>query len=123
MYWFLIRSIVSAVLGSQFYKWYASTKIGIYFQNRIDQFMEYVSNKYHIELIKKQSKFEQDYPLMMERIEKLEKWAHPDRKKEFNRKIREIEHRTGALENRQDARIYTDNDYIDQVIGKKEGTD
>ncbi|SVC12137.1 uncharacterized protein METZ01_LOCUS264991, partial [marine metagenome] len=23
MYWFLIRSIVSAVLGSQFYKWYA----------------------------------------------------------------------------------------------------
>ncbi len=123
MYWFLIRSIVSAVLGSQFYKWYASTKIGIYFQNRIDQFMEYVSNKYHIELIKKQSKFEQDYPLMMERIEKLEKWAHPDRKREFNRKIREIKHRTEALENRQDARIYTDNDYIDQVIGKKEGTD
>ena len=123
MYWFLIKSILSAVLGSQFYQWYASTKIGIYFQNRIDQFMEYVSNKYHIELIKKQSKFEQDYPLMMERIEKLEKWAHPDRKREFNRKIREIEQRTEALENRQDARIYTDSDYIDQVIGKKEGTD
>ena len=97
MYWFLIRSIASAVLGSQFYKWYASTKIGIYFQNRIDQFMEYISQKYDIEIMKKQSKFERDYPLMMKRIE--------------------------ALENRQDARIYTDNDYIDQVIGKKEGTD
>ena len=97
MYWFLIRSIVSAVLGSQFYKWYASTKIGIYFQNRIDQFLEYIAEKYDIEIIKKQSKFEKDYPLMMKRIE--------------------------ALENRQDARIYTDNDYIDQVIGKKEGTD
>jgi hypothetical protein len=97
MYWFLIRSIVSAVLGSQFYKWYASTKIGIYFQNRIDQFLEYIAEKYDIEIIKKQSKFEKDYPLMMKRIE--------------------------ALENRQDARIYTDNDYINQVIGKKEGTD
>jgi len=97
MYWFLIKSILSAVLGSQFYQWYASTKIGIYFQNRIDQFMEYISKKYNITLIKKQSKFERDYPLMMERIE--------------------------ALENRQDARIYTDSDYIDQVIGKKEGTD
>ena len=97
MYWFLIKSILSAVLGSQFYQWYASTKIGIYFQNRIDQFMEYISKKYNITLIKKQSKFERDYPLMMERIE--------------------------ALENRQDARIYTDNDYIDQVIGKKECTD
>ena len=72
MYWFLIKSILSAVLGSQFYKWYASTKIGIYFQNRIDQFMEYIAEKYDIEIIKKQSKFEKDYPLMMERIEALE---------------------------------------------------
>ena len=72
MYWFLIKSILSAVLGSQFYKWYASTKLGIYFQNRIDQFMEYISNKYNISLMKKQSKFERDYPLMMERINALE---------------------------------------------------
>ena len=76
MYWFLIKSILSAVLGSQFYQWYASTKIGIYFQNRIDQFMEYISKKYNITLIKKQSKFERDYPLMMERIEALEQKAY-----------------------------------------------
>ena len=93
MYWFLIRSILSAVLGSQFYKWYASTKLGIYFQNRIDQFMEYVSIKYDIELIRKQSKFELDYPLIMERINKLEKWSHPDRKKEFKKVIKTIEKR------------------------------
>jgi len=93
MYWFLIRSILSAVLGSQFYKWYASTKIGIYFQNRIDQFMEYIAEKYDIEIIKKQSKFERDYPLMMERIEKLEKWTHPDRKTEFKKVIKKIEKR------------------------------
>jgi len=73
MYWFIIKSIVSSVLGSQFYNWYASTKVGIYFQNRVNQFMEYVSQKYDIELTKKQSKFERDYPLIMERIEKLEK--------------------------------------------------
>jgi len=72
MYWFLIKSILSAVLGSQFYHWYAGTKIGIYFQNRIDQFMEYISEKYDITLIKKQSKFERDYPLIMKRIEALE---------------------------------------------------
>ena len=72
MYWFLVKSILSAVLGSQFYKWYASTKIGIYFQNRIDQFMEYISKKYNISLMKKQSNFERDYPLVMKRIETLE---------------------------------------------------
>ena len=97
MYWFLLKGILSTVVGSQFYKWYADTKLGIWAQRHIDNFGEYISKKYNITLIKKQSKFERDYPLMMERIE--------------------------ALENRQDARIYTDNDYIDQVIGKKEGTD
>tara|TARA_B100000809_G_scaffold32842_1_gene28688 strand:- start:307 stop:606 length:300 start_codon:yes stop_codon:yes gene_type:complete len=93
MYWFLIKSILSAVLGSQFYQWYASTNIGIYFQNRIDQFMEYISQKYDIELMKKQSKFERDYPLMMERINKLEKWSHPDREPEFKKVIKKIEKR------------------------------
>ena len=78
MYWFLIKSILSAVLGSQFYQWYASTKIGIYFQNRINQFMEYISKKYNITLIKKQSKFERDYPLIMKRIEELELDVYKD---------------------------------------------
>ena len=82
MYWFLLKSIMSAVLGSQFYKWYASTKIGIYFQNRLDQFMEYISQKYDIEIMKKQSKFEQDYPLMMKRIEEIERKL--SEKKELN---------------------------------------
>ena len=83
MYWFLLKSIMSAVLGSQFYKWYASTKIGIYFQNRLDQFMEYISQKYDIEIMKKQSKFEQDYPLMMKRIEKLENNNYYHRSKHY----------------------------------------
>ena len=82
---------MSAVLGSQFYKWYAQTKMGIYFQNRINQFMEYLSQKYDIEIAKKQSKFEQDYPLMMKRIEKLEEWSHPDREEAFNKVIADLE--------------------------------
>ena len=40
---------------------------------KLDKFMEYLSHKYDIELAKKQSKFEADYPLMMKRIEKIEK--------------------------------------------------
>ena len=91
MYWFLIKSIVSSVVGSQFYNWYASTKVGIYFQNRVNQFMEYISQKYNIELTKKQSKFEQDYPLMMDKIRKLEEWSHPDREEEFKKIIKKLE--------------------------------
>ena len=109
MYWFLIKSIVSSVVGSQFYTWYSQTKVGIYFQNRINQFLEYVSQKYDIEIAKKQSKFEKDYPLVMkrideiekkqserfphliERIKKLEEWSHPDREEQFKKVIETLE--------------------------------
>ena len=91
MYCFLIKSIVSSVVGSQFYTWYSQTKVGIYFQNRINQFLEYVSQKYDIEIAKKQSKFEKDYPLMMERIKKLEEWSHPDREEQFKKVIETLE--------------------------------
>ena len=40
---------------------------------KLEKFMEYLSDKYNIELVKKQSKFEADYPLMMKRIEEIEK--------------------------------------------------
>jgi hypothetical protein len=59
--------------------------------------MEYLSEKYNIEIMKKQSKFEKDYPLMMKRIE--------------------------ALEQELSAGIRYNNDYIDHVLDKKEGTD
>tara|TARA_B100000287_G_C20502130_1_gene729515 strand:- start:369 stop:686 length:318 start_codon:yes stop_codon:yes gene_type:complete len=98
MYWFLLKSIMSSVLGSQFYKWYAQTKMGIYFQNRINQFMEYISQKYDIEIAKKQSKFEQDYPLMMKRVRKLERLSHPDRKEAFEKIMQDYEKRLNALE-------------------------
>lgn len=76
MYFLLIltiKSILSTVIGSTFYKWFQTTNFGIWFQFKLDSFMEYLSNKYDIELAKKQSKFEADYPLMMKRIEKIEK--------------------------------------------------
>lgn len=72
-----VKSIFTSVIGSSFYKWFQSTTLGIRLQGRINSFMKYLSDKYDIELIKKQSKFESDYPLIMERINKLEKNSHP----------------------------------------------
>lgn len=68
-----LKSILSSVIGSSFYNWFKTTNLGIWFQLKLDKFMEYLSHKYDIELAKKQSKFEADYPLMMKRIEEIEK--------------------------------------------------
>lgn len=95
-----LKSIFSSVIGSQFYKWYQNTKIGIYFQARVDQFMEYLSEKYEIELMKKQSKFEADYPIQEDRLKYLESIAHPkcgieefDGYKDIDDRLKELERR------------------------------
>lgn len=77
MYWFLLKAAVSGVFGSAFGKWFLSTKMGIWFQKHLDRFMEYLANKYNINIAKKELKWREQYPLLAERIDKLEEWSHP----------------------------------------------
>ena len=86
-----LKSILSSVIGSSFYKWFQATNLGILFQFKLYSLMDYLSLKYEIQLPKKQSNFESDYPLIMKRIQKLEKLSHPDRQEAFNKVIDELE--------------------------------
>ncbi len=75
MYWLLIltvKSILSSVIGSTFYKWFQNTTIGIWFQNQVNRFMEHFAERHDIELARTESKFKKDYPLIAERLEVLE---------------------------------------------------
>ena len=76
MHWLIIlslKSILSSIIGSSFYQWFQGTKIGIWFQNQVNRFMEYFAEKYELELMKKDAKFRKQYPLAAERIDNLEK--------------------------------------------------
>ena len=80
MHWLLIltlKSILSSIIGSSFYKWFQGTTLGIWFQKQVDRFMQYFAEKYELELIKKDAKFRKQYPLAAERLDKLEKNSHP----------------------------------------------
>ncbi len=75
MYMLLIlslKSILSSVIGSSFYRWFQSTTMGIWFQNKVNSFMEYLSTKYDIEIAKKEAKWRKDYPLLSERMDIIE---------------------------------------------------
>jgi len=67
-----LKSILSAIIGSSFYRWFQSTKMGIWFQNKLDTFMNYLSTKYDIEIAKKEAKWRKDYPLLSERMDNIE---------------------------------------------------
>ncbi len=72
-----IRSILSSVIGSTFYTWFKDTKFGVWFQAKIEDFMEYVADKYDIDLAKKEQTWLSQYPKLAKRIIKLEKNSHP----------------------------------------------
>ena len=65
--------MLSSVIGSSFYNWFQGTKLGIWFQQYVNNTMQYLADKYDLELAKKDSKFRKQYPLILARLEELEK--------------------------------------------------
>jgi hypothetical protein len=80
MYFLLIlslKSILGSVIGSSFYNWFQATTGGIWFQKQVDKFMQHFAVKYDLELAKKDAKFRKQFPLVADRLDKLEKNSHP----------------------------------------------
>ena len=77
MWILLVRAAITGVFGSAFGKWFLSTRMGRWFQTKLDNFMEYLAKKYDINIAKKEAKWASEYPGLANRIEQLEAWSHP----------------------------------------------
>lgn len=77
MYLLLLRAAITGIFGSAFGKWFLSTRVGIWFQVKLDTFMEYLAIKYDIHLARKEEKWRSEFPHLAARIDKLEEWSHP----------------------------------------------
>ena len=76
MHWLFIltlKSILSSIIGSSFYQWFKNTKMGVWFQVRLDNLMEWVAKRYDIEIASREEKWLAQYPLLAKRIVNLEK--------------------------------------------------
>ena len=68
----LMLSAVTATFGTAFAKWFFTTKVGVWVQQKFEQFMNYLQEKYDIEIAKKEAAWRQDYPMLAQRIDALE---------------------------------------------------
>ena len=76
MNWLIIltlKSILSSIIGSRFYQWFKNTKMGVWFQVKMDNLMEWVAKRYDIEIASREEKWLAQYPLLAKRIVTLEK--------------------------------------------------
>ncbi len=76
MNWLVIltlKSILSSIIGSSFYQWFKNTKMGVWFQVKMDNTMEWVAKRYDIEIASREDKWLKQYPRLADRIISLEK--------------------------------------------------
>ena len=66
-------AILSSIIGSSFYQWFKNTKMGVWFQVKMDNLMEWVAKRYDIEIASRGEKWLAQYPLLAKRIVDLEK--------------------------------------------------
>ncbi len=68
MYLFILKSILGSIVGSSFYSWWQNTKLGIWFQMKLDDTLD----KLNWEVLKKEDKWKKAYPNLALRLETLE---------------------------------------------------
>ena len=84
MHWLLIlslKAILSSIIGSSFYQWFKNTKMGVWFQVKMDNAMEWVAKRYDIEIASREDKWLAQYPRLADRIVTLEKEVSKLKKK------------------------------------------
>ena len=67
LFWFVLRAMIMGVIGNSFYKWFATTKTGKWFDAKIEKLLNKVTNK-HDETLAKSKQLE-----MFVEEEKLQK--------------------------------------------------
>lgn len=68
-----LKSILGSIIGSSFYAWFKNTKVGVWFQVKVDNAMSYLAEKYDIKIAEREEKWLQQYPRLAQRIVDLEK--------------------------------------------------
>jgi len=63
-----MKSILGSIVGSSFYSWWQNTRLGIWFQNKLDDTLD----RLDWEILEKEDKWKKAYPNLADRLEDLE---------------------------------------------------
>ena len=72
MWFFLISSIASSIIGSAADSWFADTKMGVWFYTKIDHVSTWASKKLGLKVLQDEQNWRTKYPNVSLKIDKLE---------------------------------------------------
>ena len=73
MWFFLIKSILGAIVGQSTNAWFKKTKMGMWFYAKVEQCYNWAAKRYDIQVLSKEEKLIKRFPNLMQRIQRLEK--------------------------------------------------
>ena len=72
MWFFLISSIASSIIGSAADSWFADTKMGVWFYTKVDNVSTWASKKLGLKVLQDEQNWRTKYPNVSLKIDKLE---------------------------------------------------
>ena len=70
---FIVKAVLTGIIGSSFYVWFKTTRMGIWFNKKLDTLMTRVVKKCDVEVLKKQEKQVKKMPdIVLERLNTIE---------------------------------------------------
>ena len=72
MWFFLISSIASSIIGSAADSWFADTKLGRWFYKKVDDVASWASKKLGLKILQNETNWRNKYPNVAIKIDDLE---------------------------------------------------
>ena len=72
MWFFLISSIAGSILGNATNSWFADTKAGIWFYDKVDDVSTWASKKLRLKVLQDENNWQKKYPNDSKKIDELE---------------------------------------------------
>jgi len=72
MWFFLIKSILGAIVGQSTNAWFKKTKMGMWFYKKVDGWYKWAAKRYDLDILSKEEKLIKRFPSLMKKINKLE---------------------------------------------------
>ena len=73
MWFFLIKSIVGAILGQATNSWFRKTKMGVWFYAKVDSWYNWAAKRYDLDVLSKEEKAMKRFPTLSKKMADLEK--------------------------------------------------
>ena len=72
MWFFLISSIASSILGNAVDSWFSNTKAGVWFYKKVDDVSTWASKKLGLKVLADEKNWKIKYPNVSQKIDELE---------------------------------------------------